>query len=293
MDGILIAARFGLYADLALLMGLPLFWLSMGEKDGDGRRLMLAALAVGGLLLSVFWLLASVAAMAGTSFAPPDWAMVWMLLGMTPLGWIMGLRVGALALLLLLLAGRRSIALSLLPASLAAATLAWAGHAGATEGSIGTIHRVTDVLHIWAAAGWFGALVALLHSVFVRPSQVNMASMAAKLARFSMLGSIFVATLLITGAVNGLMIVGAANLPKLLGSTYGLLLGAKLLLFAAMLGLAACNRWWLTPALDRAVREGALTSPVAKLRLSLLFEMLAAVAILMLVAMLGTLDPVA
>ena len=105
------------------------------------------------------------------------------------------------------------------------------------------------------------------------------------LAKFGLLGTVFVATLVVTGVVNSLMIVGIADLPALAGSRYGWLLGAKLLLFAGMLGLAALNRWRLTPALERG--DGAIDA----LRLSLAVETGAAIAIVALVALLGTLDP--
>ena len=91
--------------------------------------------------------------------------------------------------------------------------------------------------------------------------------------------------MVVTGVVNSLMIVGIADLPALAGSRYGWLLGGKLLLFAGMLGLAALNRWRLTPALERG--DGA----IGALRLSLAVETGAAIAIMTLVALLGTLDP--
>jgi putative copper resistance protein D len=62
----------------------------------------------------------------------------------------------------------------------------------------------------------------------------------------------------------------------------------KLLLFAAMLGLAALNRFHLTPALALA---GDQPPSFATLRLSLTIEAGAATAILALVAWLGTLEP--
>lgn len=280
MDGgVLVFARFGLMADLALLMGLPLFWWAMGMA---GSRVVLVALALGGMALSALWLLASGASMTGTPMLPPDWATAEILLTMTPIGPVLAVRAAALlaALALALAGGTRLV---LIPAAVAAATIAWTGHAGATEDMTGTIHRAADVAHIWAASGWIGALAALLHAVTAHRPQVD--RVAVMLAKFSLLGTVFVATLVVTGVVNSLMIVGIADLPALAGSRYGWLLGAKLLLFAGMLGLAALNRWRLTPALERG--EGA----IGALRLSLAVETGAAIAIMALVALLGTLDP--
>lgn len=272
-------ARFGLMVDLALLMGLPLFWWAMGMA---GSRLVLVALALGGMALSALWLLASGASMTGTPMLPPDWATAEILLTMTPIGPVLAVRAAALlAALALALAG--STRLVLIPAAVTAATIAWTGHAGATEAMAGTIHRAADVAHIWTACGWIGALAALLHAVTARRPNVD--RVAVMLAKFALLGTIFVATLVVTGVVNSLMIVGFTDLPALMGSRYGWLLGAKLMLFAGMLGLAALNRWRLTPALERG--DGA----IGALRLSLAVETGAAIAIMALVALLGTLDP--
>ncbi|WP_239018891.1 copper homeostasis membrane protein CopD [Sphingobium terrigena] len=277
----LLLARFGLMADLALLMGLPLFWWAMGMA---GQRALLAALALGGGALSALWLLASAASMTGTPLLPPDWATAEILLTMTPIGPVLAVRsVALLGALVLAVAGRDRWVL--IPAAIAAATIAWTGHAGATEDVAGTVHRAADVAHIWAASGWIGALAALLHAVTMR--RPNVERVAVMLAKFSLLGTVFVATLVVTGVVNSLMIVGFADLPTLTGSRYGWLLGAKLAVFGGMLGLAALNRWRLTPALERG------DSAIAALRLSLMLETGAAIGILMLVAWLGTLDPMA
>ncbi|HKT76638.1 MAG TPA: copper homeostasis membrane protein CopD [Sphingobium sp.] len=283
-DGLLVALRFALYADLTALAGLPLFWWSMGRRPASRR--VLVALALGGLVLSALWLLASAAGMAGTPLLSPDWSIVAILLQETPVGTMLAIRAAALLLTLVALAagGRKAghPALVTLTAAIAAATLAWSGHAAASEGVGGSIHRIADALHVWAAAGWFGALLALLGAAFQKPPQV--ADTARMLERFSIFGTIFVATLILTGALNSVMIVGIANLPALLHSLYGALLLAKLALFAAMLLLAAANRWHLTPRLQA---NAALTH----LRLSLLVETVLALGILALVAALGTLDP--
>ncbi|WP_278374094.1 copper homeostasis membrane protein CopD [Sphingobium xenophagum] len=277
----LLLARFGLMADLALLMGLPLFWWAM---DMAGQRVLLAGLALGGMLLSALWLLASAASMAGTPMLPPDWATAKIVLTMTPIGPVLAVRGGALlAALGLAIAGRDRWVL--VPAAIAAATMAWTGHAGASEHGAGAIHRIADVAHIWAASGWIGALAALLYAATRRHPPVD--RIAGMLAKFSLLGTMFVSTLIVTGAVNAAMIVGVADMGMLTGSRYGWLLGAKLVLFCGMLALAGINRWRLTPALERGEHA------IAALRLSLCVETSAAIGILALVAWLGTLDPLA
>lgn len=283
-EGALIGARFAVMIDLALLMGLPLFWWAMGMV---GRKSLLVILALGGMALSALWLLASAAAMTGTPISSPDWASAQILLTMTPIGPVLAVRGGALLLTLACLILPQGLRVALIPAAVAAATLAWTGHAGATEDMAGTLHRAADVAHIWAAAGWIGALAALLHAVVTLRHDVQ--RVAAMLGGFALMGTLIVATLIISGAINLVMIVGLADLPALVGSRYGLLLGAKLALFALMLGLAAVNRWRLTPLLERGETQRA----IAHLRLSLGIETSAAITIIGLVAWLGTLDPMA
>lgn len=283
-EGALIGARFAVMIDLALLMGLPLFWWAMGMV---GRKSLLVILALGGMALSALWLLASAAAMTGTPISSPDWASAQILLTMTPIGPVLTVRGGALLLTLACLLLPQGLRVALIPAAVAAATLAWTGHAGATENMAGTLHRAADVAHIWAAAGWIGALAVLLHAVVTLRHDVQ--RVAAMLGGFALMGTLIVATLIISGAINLMMIVGLADLPALVGSRYGLLLSAKLALFALMLGLAAVNRWRLTPLLERGETQRA----IAHLRLSLAIETSAAITIIGLVAWLGTLDPMA
>ncbi|WP_232476141.1 copper homeostasis membrane protein CopD [Flavisphingomonas formosensis] len=283
-EGVLIAARFALMLDLALLMGLPLFWWVMGLA---GQRWVMIALALGGILMSALWLLASAASMTGSAMAPPDWTTAWILLTLTPIGLVLAVR-GVALLVACMCAATHRPRMTLIPALIAAATLAWTGHAGATENMTGSLHRIADVAHVWAAAAWIGALAVLLHSLLtLRAGTADVRRVARMLTRFSAMGTMVVLTLAASGSINMIMIVGWEQLPALAASRYGMLLGIKLALFGLMLGLAAINRWTLTPALDGTTAGSA----VGRLRLSLLIETGAATAIVALVAWFGTLDP--
>ncbi|EQB29703.1 copper homeostasis membrane protein CopD [Sphingobium ummariense] len=283
-EGAFVAARFALMVNLTLLMGLPLFWWIMGLA---GRRRHVVALALGGFVLSAFWLLTSSATMTGGPVLPPDWSALGIVLTMTPIGTILAVRASALLLVLALVAGHK-LRLTAIPAAVAAATLAWTGHAGATENVAGQIHRAADVIHIWAAAAWIGALAVLLHALLtLRPTTMSVHHVAGMLSRFALMGSLVVISLILSGAINAVMIVGSRQLPAVTQSHYGLLLGTKLLLFGLMLALAAVNRWWLSPDLEGAMRHRA----ISRLRLSLAVETSAAIAIVALVAWLGTLAP--
>jgi putative copper resistance protein D len=175
----------------------------------------------------------------------------------------------------------------------ALATLAWGGHGTATEGPMGNVHLAADIAHILAAAAWFGALVAFFWLLF-RPGLDlgDAAALRAALARFSKTGSCLVAAIILTGLVNFWVLVGIDNLGALFTTLYGQLLLAKLALFAAMIGLAATNRFRLTPALGRALIEERPERAIAALRISLTLETGFMLAILALVAWLGTLEPI-
>src|SRR5260370_23174427 len=94
------------------------------------------------------------------------------------------------------------------------ATIAWTGHAGATLGEMGNLHLTADVLHLIAAAAWLGGLVslALLLAAARRYHALAWASLARDVAkRFSTLGIVGVATLLVTGIVNAWLLIGSVH----------------------------------------------------------------------------------
>ncbi len=173
-------------------------------------------------------------------------------------------------------------------AGVAASSLAWGGHAAAGEGAIGLARLAADVLHLLAAGIWLGALLVFLRLI-LSDARKDAGAIQASLARFAGVGSGVVAVLLLTGVVNLLLTVGWAQLASLTATLWGRLLLIKLALFAAMLALAALNRFQLTPALVDSAPEppAALT----RLRISLLAESGFAVLVIALVAWLGTLSP--
>ncbi len=279
-NGCLIAARLGLYLSLGLLAGLPLYRALIVRDPAPFSRLIFSILTLMALGFTGFGLLASASAMAGTSITQPDWSAVQMILNETDLGVAIKVRIAALLLLLLLPARPW---LLLLPALVAMATLAWNGHAAASEAPWAQPHLLADMLHMLAAAAWLGALASFLLAAL---RGRDMTRLPVDLADFARAGGIIVTLLVLTGLVNVVMIVGVAGLPALLTTNYGWVLAAKLLLFAGMLGLAGANRWLLTPKLERAL-PGARTH----LRLSLMIETSLWIGVIALVAYLGTLDP--
>ena len=170
--------------------------------------------------------------------------------------------------------------------------LAWTGHAASTLGDMGSLHLAADGLHLIGAAAWIGGLVSLvLLLVRVQRNQtVAWASLARRaVGRFSTLGIISVATLLVTGTVNAWILVGSFH--ALVVTEYGRLLVLKMVAFAAMLAFAACNRLWLTP---RFVLSSGSEPQFAALRLltrNSAIEIALGFTIFVIVGMLGALHP--
>jgi len=313
-DPVLIGIRFALYADLMLIAGLaafPLFALTRSERH-EPQPMMAAIwraerwLCAIGLLVSSLGMGVLAASMQGVGILSLEFQPFWDLVRETEVGmaWIYRSAALLLALAVAIWMVRwptTSAAVLAGAGSVAVATLVWSGHAGATEGAAGTIHRISDILHMIAAAVWVGAIGAFL--LLISPRRVRdwpdgLAVAARSLDRFSLVGTVCVLIIAVTGLINSQLIVGAENIGRSLGSPYGQLLLAKLALFGLMLALAAANRWRLTPALAAAVAGGDAedidTDPdaaLAAMRRSLIIEALAALAILALVAWFGTLEP--
>ncbi|TWC27533.1 MULTISPECIES: copper homeostasis membrane protein CopD [unclassified Pseudomonas] len=302
-DSIGIALRFGLYVDLMLLSGLPLFGLYSlkGRERVSGAvlpfRLMLAGTAALGLLLSIASMVVMASAMSGeTAFAElrPHVEMMVLETDMG-LAWvvrIVALVVGGLAVMLNHRAPGVGLLVATIAGGIALASLAWNGHGAMDEGIRRVWHFTTDILHLLAAGVWLGALVALalIAKANVLQTEERIRLLARAVTRFELVGALIVVVITVTGVVNYLFIVGL-ELDDLFLSTYGILLFIKVTLFAGMLVLAALNRFHLGPFLQRSLRNGQYWVAANALRRSVVMELAAAVLIVGLVAWLGTLSP--
>jgi putative copper export protein/mono/diheme cytochrome c family protein len=227
--------------------------------DTHLRRIAGASLAVV-IVSAVAWLLLVAADVSGR---PLGSGTVATLLASTRFGHVWTARMAVTLALALYFLRARSGARPLgerAAAVLAAALLgglALTGHGGATPGSAGIVHLLADMAHAIAAGIWVGGLLplALLLAAARRAADAPaLAAARAATRRFSNLGIASVATLLVTGIVNTVFLAG--SVPALLGTTYGQLLLLKILLFLAMVAIAAINRLKLTPQLfaQRAAR---------------------------------------
>lgn len=273
------AARWLFYAAVATAAGGALFRLLVAEVPRALRRGLLVA-ALGGAGLAGLQVGLRGALLADL---PADGLL-------SSAAWRLGAGTTLAASLLVSGAGLLGCAASLLSgtgrrrraaAGAAAAVLTLAGfpltgHAAMAEPRWLTVPALA--MHVAAAAFWLGAfwpLRALLRD--------RAADGVAPVRRFSRVAVPAVALLAAAGAA--LAAVQVARPAALPGTRYGQLVLAKLLLFAALLGLAAWNRNRLTPALAAGAPGAA-----ARLRRTIGVEAALGAAVLAVTAVL-TLTP--
>lgn len=175
---------------------------------------------------------------------------------------------------------------------IACGSFAWMGHGVATPGSGGYFHLLADIAHSLAAAVWIGALVVFVFWLWSgQSSPATDRELHDSLRAFSGIGSAAVAILVVTGLVNSWFLVGVDRLAEASTTPYAQVLIAKVAIFIGMLGLAASNRYRLTPALGNALEGRFRSKALIALKASLVLETIAAFAVLGFVAWLGTLAP--
>jgi uncharacterized membrane protein len=121
-------------------------------------------------------------------------------------------------------------------------------------------------VHLLTAAAWLGALPALALLLLRVRDEVTRIILPRAVRRFSALAIGCVATLSVSGLINSWMLLGGIG--DLVNTAYGQLLACKLLLFAAMLGIAAVNRLRLMPRLPDA-RQALARNSLAEVALGL------------------------
>jgi copper resistance protein D len=275
------------YSGAAILFGSPLFFvyaLPHGAAPPRGAKAVAAGATAVLALASVLAIAAQASLFAGSFAEGVTSEAMGAVVSSMAIGKVALVRAGvaALALLLLIRRGRAAWLGVAALGAIAAASLAWMGHAAATEGTAGAIHRLSDALHALAACAWIGALAGFLLLFREGPAARDLLHTA--LVRFSVIGPGLVMLLLLTGLVNGWVVVGLPHIGELGTTPYGQLLLVKLALFATMLGLAAMNRYRHTAAVARG-------APLDAVHRSLALEAAAGLAILAVVAWLGTLEP--
>lgn len=294
----LVASRWMQFAAAAVLCGVPAFYV-YGLRRAAAvdvawvRRLLLGATLVG-VIAACLMLLAETAEMSGDAASAFKADVVLAVVSDTFFG-----AVWIVRLVLLLATGALTTALpnarkmQALLGALIAASLAWMGHGREGEGALGQAHLVADVLHLIVASVWIGALIVLLRLMaLARRGGVEERALAARaLSRFSGMGSLVVATLILTGMINAWALTEPHSLAEALQTDYARVLLIKLGLFASMLALAVLNRFSLAPRLTRVANEQGSVTALASLRRSILVETGLAALVLIAVAALGVMEP--
>jgi putative copper resistance protein D len=288
LEAAVLAVRLLQYAGAAILFGAPLFFvyaLPAGTPAPRGSRTLVKGAAALLAAASALAIAAQASLFAGSFAEGLTGEAMGAVVSYMAFGKAALVRAGAallaFGLLLAFPRGRRGWLAVTAAGAVAAASLGWMGHAAASEGPLAGVHLAADIVHVLAACAWLGALVAF---VLLARDDARRKELHSALRTFSAMGPALIAVLVLSGLVNAWILVGPDHIADLVRTAYGRVLLAKLALFAGMLMLAAANRYRHTPA----VAEGASLGPV---RRSVAWEAGIGLAVLALVAWLGTLAP--
>jgi putative copper resistance protein D len=254
------------------------------------RWLLLTALAAA-LLSGFSWFGALAADMSGLpptqALHPTILQLVWT---KTHFGRLWQLRLILWACAAVLVSARRigplktaATWLALACAAALSSSLAWAGHG--LVGNPQGWHLLTDATHLLIAGFWPAGLLPfglLLARLLREPTPRNLESISALTYRFSAMSLASVALLAASGLGNSWFLVG--SIPRLWQTAYGRVLLAKVAVFVVMIGIGAINLLRLKP---RASNQMV----AARLRWNVGAEAMLAGAVIVLVAILGLLQP--
>jgi putative copper resistance protein D len=203
--------------------------------------------------------------------------------------WCWHIGFAAALLVLCLLPQRRGkVEAATAAALLLLVSLGWVGHAVMDMGGV-ALHEINQMMHLTAAGIWFGGLIPLgiLLRRAIQPDGAQYIPLArTALPHFSQMGYTAVALVAMTGLVNSVFLVGSVT--ALVTTPYGRLLVVKVVLFAAMICVALVNRFRLVPRLRNEAMAGV---PLRALFRSVAAEQVLGLAILAVVAVLGTWEP--
>lgn len=243
------------------------------------------------LLSGVSWFGAIAADMSGLppaqALAPPILQLVW---SQTHFGRLFGLRLILWIAAALLVIAKDVVPLKTVAAWLAlvggaalSISLAWAGHG--LVGDPPRWHLLADSVHLLVAGFWPAGLLpfALLIARLLRePQPRNLRSIFDLTHRFSAMSLLCVALLAASGLGNSWFLVGSVS--RLWRSEYGNVLLIKLALFVVMIAIGAIN------LLRHKPRSDNFTS-ATRLRRNVAIEATLGAAIVIVIAILGLLEP--
>ncbi len=303
IDTGLVFTRFLHYSATLVLFGVALFPLytyprqKVGGIGGRSRMLATAwALLLVILVSGALWFASVATSMTDTGMS---WETVRFVLTETTYGAVCLVRlatIAALACVLAIVTFRPPHWLDVLLAALSAflaASLAGTGHTQVEEGPARLGHMFADGLHLVGAGAWLGGLVVLFYltvkSLHPNSSESRRLEACNAAHRFSAMGYPAVATIVGSGLANSWFLV--SPLINLIETAYGRILLVKVALFAVMVALAGVNRFFILPALASPAAATYRAINLRRLRLHILLEQCLGLAIILVVAFLGTMEP--
>jgi copper transport protein len=177
----------------------------------------------------------------------------------------------------------RGVVLSSVGVALAAPALV--GH---TRGfGPGWLVVTSDVLHVTAAAVWFGGLVGLAVTLPRLARREGVAAVA--LARFSVVAGWLLAGVAVAGVLLGWRILGSWT--ALVTTTYGVILLSKTACVGLVAAVAAWNRYRLLPAVVGGAGRRPGIEAGGRVRSAVRLEAFGLVAVLLLTGFLGNQVP--
>ena len=239
------------------------------QVQGAYRGLAWLALASG-----LAWLLLTTFSMAGSWADTLDLATLKLVLGSTFFGQVWTAHLLFNGLLLIALYTTARFGLIAVVSFLLLATLAPVGHGAMLDGWQGQLLILNQMIHLLCVGAWVGGL-PVLWWVLTRPAGV---AVDAVLRRFSNVGFVLVAGIILTGLINTRVLTGALW-PTPLFQGFALILLIKVVLVGLMLLLALFNL-----LMSRAGHFSVLRRSVA-------IEWLLGVSAVAAVSLLGTLPP--
>ncbi len=262
-------AKLVLYAGLCCGIGGAFYaaWIAAGPLAPQAYRLIAAAL-LSGMAAAIISLGLQGLDVLGLSLAALHEPLAWRSGLTTSYGWTAGIAMLALFAGLVALE-RRSKPLSSLALLGLGLALAASGHAAAAEPQLLT--RPAVLVHGVTVAFWVGALLPLAAAMGSAKCH------STELLRFSQAIPFAIILLVLSGVA--LAIVQLRHVTALWTTDYGSILFRKLVLVSLLIGLAAVNRYALTP---RIVRGDSIAA--RRLARSILLELLIAFVVLGLVA---------
>ncbi|WP_248916565.1 copper homeostasis membrane protein CopD [Pseudomonas moorei] len=281
MASALVLCRFLHFTVVLMLFGAWVYKpLLLRRESPLDRALTRISCWLAGLALvsGVCWLLLITASMAGAWDAAFEPSTLRLVLGSTFFGqvWSWHLLLNGVLLALLLSPLRSHLPLRLALGASLLATLAPVGHGAMLDGAEGRWLMLNQLVHLACVGIWLGGLM-LLVMILRRPAGHDIRTL---LQRFSGVGYVVVAGLLITGLINVRVLTGAFW-PTPLLSGFALILLVKVTLITAMLGLALFNRLRIKDCEQR----------LSALRKSVIAEWLLGIGAVAAVSLLGTLPP--